>query len=410
MRTIAILLSVLIQSIHARIIFPPLQGLYPVGTRRIEGIDHDRQDPFAPSPQPRAPMLQLWYPILPNESLMPASWLPPNSSYYLAQELGLPEGTLDDIITGTFVNGTAIFPLAKEVGDKGSLTVPVLFFSPGSGALCSAYSIFLSSLASYGYTIIGIDHPYDSDYMERESGEVVFRDEALNDPSYQLRALLARRDDILWLDAQLTPNYLTKLLSLPSSTFSSSTTLSLGAFGHSFGGTAINFISRSSYRSFQSSASLDAPFFAPLNETGFHGPLLYMGSTLNPCCHDGLLKSWRGISGWKAAVAVRGTTHSSYSDYVAITPQLHGIGEGVPEVGEVEPERMVELVTAYLRDYWKWSLEGEKMSDLLRRWADTFPEVYWEDLKGNGDVFWEDSKGHTWKGLRKQSSDFMHEN
>jgi len=398
---ILLLLILYVPSIQAGIIFPPLKGPYPVGTRRIEVVDYDRKDPYAPGSQPRAPMLQLWYPISSTALLTPAPWLPPNSSYYEAQDLGIPVEELESIKTGTFINGTAIFPLArKEKGsDQKNSTVPILVFSPGSGALCAIYSIFLSSLASFGYTIVGIDHPYDSDHIERPSGEVIFRNETQYFSNITL-AVETRRDDVLWLGTQLTPDKLTNLLSTPPSTLHS-TTLSLGIFGQSLGGTTANMAMVDTSTPFQSSASLDSPFLYPLNETGFHGPLLYMGGTINPCCHESLLHCWHLITSWKLAVAIRGTTHFSFSDFITIRLQLdHGVGD-LPDVGEMNPERMVELVTDYLRAFWEWTLEGGRISGLLRGKVDAFPEVDWEDLDGNGGVM--RVLSDSWRGLKKQT-------
>jgi fermentation-respiration switch protein FrsA (DUF1100 family) len=48
-------------------------------------------------------------------------------------------------------------PFSKEAG-----LCPVLVFSPGASAPLAIYSIQLEELASYGYVIVGLEHPYDT--------------------------------------------------------------------------------------------------------------------------------------------------------------------------------------------------------------------------------------------------------
>ncbi len=351
---------------------PKLLGPYPVGTRRIEAIDQGRLDPWAPTPQARALMLQLWYPIELNDSLLPAPWLPPNASAFLEHELELPIGILSLINTHVSYNGTAIFPL------KGNDITPVLVFSPGRGALCEEYTTILSSLASYGYTIIGVNHPYDSTPLERLDGELVLG----NTTTDWKLATIVRRDDVLWLASQITPDNICRWL--PSHTDCNErlgSKISLGVFGHSLGGNTANWAMQDNATLYEASVSLDGAYFPPLNETGFHGPVLYMAAS-KPCCHKMLVETWPLIDGWKLALKINGTAHASFSDLIALTVYIPGKDLG--DVGTLEPKRMIEIVVMYVKAFWDWNLLGKNVDDILQHESKLYPEIKFEDLHEEG--------------------------
>ena len=50
---------------------------------------------------------------------------------------------------------------------------PVLVFSPGGGALPALYTSLCEDLASHGYLIAAIDHPYDDIAVRLANGRVV---------------------------------------------------------------------------------------------------------------------------------------------------------------------------------------------------------------------------------------------
>jgi hypothetical protein len=370
-----------IYNIYAAISLPPLNGSFSVGTKRIEVTDYSRFDPYIPTPQYRSPILQLWYPIATNKSLSTAPWLPDNTSYYMNLDLGFAPGTAESIQTQTFVNGTAIFPLATNN------TVPVLVFSPGFGALSAGYSTILSSLASYGWTVVAIDHPYDSNFMQRPGGEVVFQPPPPRDnlSEYIQFASKVRADDVLWVGGQLNPSNISRLVSLPPNHLDGKE-VKLGIFGHSLGGNTANLAMEHDLSLYIAGASIDGPIHPPLNSTGFFGPLLYMAGVIDSCCHSYLVNVWPKIKGWKLAVEVAGTTHSSFSDLTAIVPQLVGGKpvEELPSIGDIEAEKMIEIVTQYLLSYWEWNLRGGDKGALLMGEVDEYPEVKWEDLDNNG--------------------------
>ncbi|CZR59971.1 uncharacterized protein PAC_09866 [Phialocephala subalpina] len=353
----------------ASIQLPKLLGPNPVGTRRIEVIDQGRLDPWAPKPTPRAPILQFWYPIERDKSLEAAPWLPPNAAKWQEDDWEVPHGTLAGIKTRTFADGTAIFPLTENS------TTPVLVFSPGSGALCAWYSGFLSSLASFGYTIIGVDHPYDSAPLERPNGELILQANTTDDIAF---AAQVRKADVLWLAGQIARESLCRWLSSKTACEKRlGENISLGVFGQSLGGTTANLAMQDSTTLYKSSISIDGPFLKPLNQTGFHGPLFYMAAE-NSTLHNVLVKEWPIIDGWKLAVKVKGTVHISFSDFPALSPDLPEGDWG--DVGSIEAKKINEIMAIYIKEFWDWTLLGKRDGTLLKHESEEFPEVVFQHL------------------------------
>ena len=282
-------------------------------------------------------------------------------------------------------NGTAIFPLTDEENE----TTPILVFSPGFGALTEQYTSILSSLASYGYTIIGVEHPYDSSPLERTDGSLVLRNDSA--PLSFPLATVTRRADVLFLASQISQAMLCSWLpsSTPCGERGIGAKVRLGIFGHSSGGNTASWAMKDRSTPYEASVSLDGAFFPPLNETGFNGPVFYMAAETS-CC-GGLLKeqleeTWPFIQGWKTVVQINKTAHASFSDLVVLQKYLPNDPDDVlGDVGTIDGERMVKIVVEYVRAFWDWTLRGEKIDGILEKESKLFPEVVFKDLIGDGN-------------------------
>jgi hypothetical protein len=59
-------------------------------------------------------MVQIWHPIASSAGLAKVLYLPPNAAHYGEQFYSLPNGTLSDLDTGSYLNGLAIHPLLTK--------------------------------------------------------------------------------------------------------------------------------------------------------------------------------------------------------------------------------------------------------------------------------------------------------
>jgi predicted dienelactone hydrolase len=141
---------------------PTPQGPFPVGVTQYEWADPARAEPYSPEPtEKRRVQVRVWYPAKPGPDSTKADlwgdFVPLAST--LLRSLGLgwvpPQLLGDYALTDSHAWRDA--PVAKA-----SRTLPVLLFSPGYGSPLSVYSVFLEDLASRGYVVVSIGHPYQN--------------------------------------------------------------------------------------------------------------------------------------------------------------------------------------------------------------------------------------------------------
>ncbi|KAG7144538.1 1-alkyl-2-acetylglycerophosphocholine esterase like protein [Verticillium longisporum] len=158
-----------------------------------------------------------------------------------------------------------------------SATHPLVIFSPGWGNPRLLYGAMARELASHGFAVVTVDHPYDATYVEFPDGEV-------------------RAQDASFL--------LTHLLDTPTPGINTSAPLIMG---HSLGGATA------------ASAMLTDPrFVAGMNIDGLlPEPVLSAGE--EDTTWDTFYAALRGP---KAQLAVNGTVHASFTDFPTLIKTL----------------------------------------------------------------------------------------
>jgi hypothetical protein len=89
----------------------------------------------------------------------------------VGETLGLPEGTIEKFEMET-CNISTIHP--EKEGKEANQDFPVLVFSPGFAGTRLIYGAFARSLASLGYIVITVDHPYEAYIVEFPDGTVAY--------------------------------------------------------------------------------------------------------------------------------------------------------------------------------------------------------------------------------------------
>ncbi len=116
---------------------------------------------------------------------------------------------------------------------------PVLLFSPGLSVPALAYSIQLTELASHGYVIFALDHPYDTALVQLPDGKsiaFVDRHAPNGPPNAAFFRIDAERERVWTKDTQFALRQVQKLNS-EAGVFERRLDLSkVGVFGHSMGG------------------------------------------------------------------------------------------------------------------------------------------------------------------------------
>ena len=146
------------------ILFPVPQGLapggpYAIGTTSMMRVDHSRKELYSKDPDdPRRIMLQVWYPAQAGPGYEKAPWMPDSQivAPVTARWVGLPAFFLDHL---RYAQSHALLDAPLLEGEE---EFPVLLFSHGYHGFRTQSTFLMQELASYGYIVVSLEHPYAS--------------------------------------------------------------------------------------------------------------------------------------------------------------------------------------------------------------------------------------------------------
>jgi platelet-activating factor acetylhydrolase isoform II len=140
-------------------VLPPPTGPFAVGKTTVHWTDESRVEPLSPNPEPRELMVDIWYPAEPSNA-PPASYLDA-PAYETATGKDGFQGFFGEASV-TLTQGVKTHAFASAPYARSAEQSPVLIFSPGGGMPREVYAAQLEDLASLGYVIAAISHPYDA--------------------------------------------------------------------------------------------------------------------------------------------------------------------------------------------------------------------------------------------------------
>ncbi|MFD5270496.1 alpha/beta hydrolase family protein [Streptomyces sp. NPDC058335] len=156
-------------------VFPEPSGHFAVGTRVMQWTDPHRPETATPAPGDRRTVaVQLWYPARKSPAgAQRARYLGRTEheartvSDALARYSGLPGFLLDGV---PHAHTHSVFN--APVADRGG-RFPVVLFSPGLGGVRTQNTAWAEELASHGYVVAALDHPYDSAAVVLADGRTI---------------------------------------------------------------------------------------------------------------------------------------------------------------------------------------------------------------------------------------------
>lgn len=307
-------------SVASAILVPTKSGPYDVGTKILALTDTSRMDPYAPASQPqhRRVLITFYLPVdkrtnCPSETV---PYMPPavKAAYnQYAVDHGLPNNTFDPWQL-EFCN------LDKLKSCNRKRNFPVITFSPGLGNSRLVYGGMESSLASQGYVVVSIDHPYDALMVEFPDGTIVPPADIDTDDAAQLtKALEVRSADISFVVSQLRNSTIMQPL---LKNYPGRMDLSrLVAHGHSLGGTASIAAARTD-KAILGAVDMDGQFVEPIQSQEIFKPTMLFGHTGHDLGDPTWDQAWPHIKGKKIQLSINGTTHGSFEDLLRLTAQL----------------------------------------------------------------------------------------
>jgi hypothetical protein len=348
---------------------PDPTGPHQVGTTKLYFVDSSRPETFTQDPDDvRELMVTAWYPANPAPGSRPAPYWEHADIVggNLMHENGQPPALAQYM---TLVRAHAYQDAPLTPNDS---PFPVLIFSPGYMTNVLINTIQMEKLASHGYVVFGIDHPYEGFGIVYPDGQL-----ALADPT--LRDLVIRGDTgLINFDASLaiwtadTAFVLDQLsqLNAPASGSIWSGQLDLehvGVFGVSFGGSTAGAFC---YQDSRCAAGVNIDGFqfgAFMRNAALQQPFMFIYSPGNYGLNNFL---YQRVENGAYSLTIAGSTHMGFSDAGFASPILRYS----TILGSISPERLAEITNAYLLAFFDTYIK-RKEAPLLEAAHSIYPEV-----------------------------------
>ncbi len=366
------------------ITLPDISGNFAVSRVDYDLTDSSRDEIFTDDPNDkREIMLTVYYPADPAPDAEVAPYMSDSLRQAVTQQLGIPAMMLD-ITTHVYQDQ----PVAS--GD-----FPLLIFSPGFGNLTAYYTSLLEEVASHGYIIAAMWHPYSTGLVEFADGRIA----ALNDAGSDL----ANNNDGVfgvWTgDALFALDTLEQFNQDDSLLTGHINFEHVGAFGHSFGGATAAEIAHDDAR-VDAAINMDGTMFGEVADEGLTKPFMMMESELTPPTDAQLEAAGvtraeidQSIQDYKDRVqTVVGTAqpgyrfhlidseHNSYSTDMLSIAEKFGALIGPSVVGTIEPQHAFDLISTYVIAFFDQQLGDDGSTEL-------------DDLPGDANVTFETFNG-----------------
>jgi predicted dienelactone hydrolase len=374
---------------------PAPTGPHAVGTTTLRLMDTDRLEDLTPAPDDRRELaVQVWYPAAPDPAGKAESYWPDATRRgpLLADILGLPAFVFDHLaLVRTHSYAEAAMAVAGE-------PFPVLVFSHGYvPGYVNQNTAQFEALASHGYVIISVAHPYEALAVTLPADRLVPYSQAQRErfgadnanvagllaaatAAEPARARRAALREILaetpaieaslrrWAaDTSFVLDQLPALNATEGAFLGRLDLERIGLWGMSFGGATSFRVCLTDARC-QAAANLDGfQFGLATLDAGLGVPALMMYSEPNAGMNQPMLDL---ATGPVYELTVAGSTHYNFMDFTLASPLFRWLGF----VGEVDGARMSALTTDYVRAFFDQTLRG-RLSPLLTGPAEAYPEV-----------------------------------
>jgi dienelactone hydrolase len=261
---------------NAPLYFPHPTGTHTVGLRQYHWIDRDRNEthkhdcehPF------RELVALVWYPAKPHSRC--------TITLYHQSFLDFDKKNGYKI---TMLSQEAHRPIFAHYGHNLPLAIckepfPLLIFSHGFGNVAELYTAYCAELASHGYVVISINHPYECAIATFPDGHTIQMPPELETMTDEIFDTYLNENIMTWiLDTQFVVTKINQENQNPNSMFYNKIDLTrIGILGHSFGGATAIRCSQIDNR-FMAACNLDGDLYGTIPCDPFIKPCLLVQGT-----------------------------------------------------------------------------------------------------------------------------------
>jgi len=375
---------------------PSPTGQHHVGRTSYHLIDASRPEIFSDDPDDvRELMITVHYPADKATRAPRAPYADAALARCFSQAFHIPSFVL------SLVHSHALETPPCQTRDGG---LPVVIFSPGLGAPPLVYTATLEDLASHGFVVVSVSHPYSIAVTAFPDGRVVRSNEAglaaaasLNEPG-DSQAIAAPQEDVGAVcvnDVRFVLDELGRLNREDELLAGRLNLSAVGIFGHSLGGATAARTVQIDAR-FRAGINMDGTDFGVTAGTGISRPMMWLSSQIHnfddaaPAnarqTRAAFAEAWRTYekrtnellqkSADGSRAVVRGTAHLTFASdvtLVASTWPWSWLVRGM-DLGTIPGRRAVLVVDACIVAFFQRHLQGQS-PPLLNDLAREFPEL-----------------------------------
>ncbi|OHF02223.1 PAF acetylhydrolase [Colletotrichum orchidophilum] len=367
----ALIICALASATQAVLVSGPT-GPYAVSMSVQDLTDNTRLDPYAPvnNTHFRRLMTSTFMPVDKLKSSCEGYERVPYMTPLVAQaydQLGVAVG----LSNGSFSSFEMEFcqPRARSCKRTRS-SFPLVLFSPGSGNPRLLYGAMAREVASHGFAVVTIDHPYDPSFVEFPDGTVYRAADLDADNTTQLESLTqVRADDVSFVLSHLHKN--------PTDGVKLNHTI---MFGHSLGGATAAAAMLQDSR-ILGGINLDGKLMGPALNAGLNRPFTLVGRP----GHSDEDPTWSvffaALRGSKALMTVSNTTHGTFTDFPNLVSSLNiTLPEAArslldSQLGSLEFGRIGKVVAGVVGAFADLVLHKRAKSVFTKAGDPAFPEV-----------------------------------
>jgi dienelactone hydrolase len=339
---------------------PEPSGPYAVGTTRMRLVDTSRAETFTPdSDDHRELLLQVWYPAEPEAGDAPVAYW---------EHAPIYANHLRFVQTHSYAEA----PLVRSCAP-----FPVLVFSHGYLlGYVSQNTAQMEELASHGYVVVSIAHPYealsvtfpDGRHVPFSAGHLWRILDLLSDQP-ELQALMDESHRIWTDDTVFVMDELARMDAGTGPFGGRLDTTRLGVFGMSFGGATASEVCLVDGRC-RAGINMDGALWGDgLRKGGVvQRPFMVVYDEVFEGMND---EMYRRVDATAYRVTVSGSTHGDFGDMTLMSPLLKRAGI---LFGPISDQRMVSILNDYVRAFFDIHLRGADAA-LLDGLSAEYPEV-----------------------------------
>ena len=370
-------------------ILPEPTGTYSIGNIKFELTDTNRYENFTEdSDDYRTLLIKSWYPADNSDTL--------EKTPLVYQEPAIIFKDLAKIPTHSYSE----IPISNLKSNY-----PVLIFSHGYGAYEGLYQVLMEDLASCGYIVFSINHPYEAAFTYYSTFSFIRMDIEVPPPTeYEIflmntltstmKTLEEKKEALellenygfwkdqlkdsldLWtLDSQFVLDFLEQINSEEdsgsNSIFYQRLDLeNIGILGHSFGGATAGEMCLIDTR-IKAGINMDGTEIGQALHTNLTVPFMFMYSEAKSLMNDVLFLQAENDA---YSLTIENSYHMNYADLSIVLSYFEKIGYNMGPLGPIEGYRMLEIMNVYVLSFFDKYLKNSE-SPLLTGNSPNYLEV-----------------------------------